>query len=101
MDLSKFSTEDLCEIYDKISSWEWDERIGQKPKNFDNMPLWKEHFWQRKVHTRFFYLEPIYKQIKHKVGEKKLLHYHHIHNLHRTEEQFQEWWENQLYAKSH
>lgn len=37
------SNTDLAEIYCKLNSWEWDERLGEKPKGFDTMEMDEKH----------------------------------------------------------
>lgn len=34
---------DLAEIYCKLNSWEWDGRLGEKPKEFDAMGMDEKH----------------------------------------------------------
>lgn len=36
-----YTTKELLEIYDNLNSGTWDERIGEKPEGFDNMPSYK------------------------------------------------------------
>lgn len=84
--------DELCEIYDKLNRWGWDERIGEKPEGWDEMHYWKIGLWPER--TRDNYLRPICERITEIVSEKELLRYHHIHNLHRTNEEFEMWWEN-------
>lgn len=35
--------DDLAEIHCKLNGWEWDERLGEKPDGFDQMPTAGKH----------------------------------------------------------
>lgn len=92
------SVEELCEVYDKLNHWEWDGRLGEKPIGYDKLK-WYHNGW-RPIKTRFSYLRPICKKIEETVTEKELLRYHHIHNLHSTNEDFEMWWKNRKTRRS-
>lgn len=100
MNLSSFSKDELCEIFDRINSWQWDERLGEEPKNWDNMRRHRKWYQNPFKTTRGKIIKPIMLEIECRVGNKCLLKHHHLHNLGKTEEEFQEWWENKLYAQS-
>lgn len=90
--INSLSNEELCEVYNVLNHWGWDDRIGEKPDGWERLHYWKVGLWPER--TRHSYLEPICKRISEIVSEKELLRYHHIHNLHRTNEEFEMWWEN-------
>ena len=53
------SQEDLAEIYCKLSTWQWDERLGEKPAGFDQMSCNEKHL----------IIWPLIMQIQRLVGE--------------------------------
>ena len=97
-DFSKYSKSELCEIYNVLSHWGWDDRIGEKPENWDNIPrYYRSPIKELLFKNRYKILKPYIDSIKMVVGEKALLRHHWQVNLHRTEEEFNEFWENELY----
>ena len=72
------------EIYDRLNSWEWHPALGEAPEGWDGMT------WQEKRP----YIQEWMGHIKSKCSEKELLRYHHIHNLNRSEQQFDDWWDS-------
>lgn len=91
--LKNLPIQELCEIYNKTNSWNWDTRMGDEPDDwwqlvFSGIGCWKE----KCTITRHSYLKPINDYIRNVVSEKELLRYHHINNLHRTNEEFEMWW---------
>lgn len=81
IDLRKFTDDELCELYDRLNNWEWDDRLGTPPTD-DREPDSERSF--------------IMESIRHRVGGKQLLRWHHIHNLGRTPEEFERWYEIRL-----
>ena len=85
--------QELCEIYQKTNSWDWDLRMGDEPEDWEQLVICKNRWWKEKCSvTRYSYIKPINEYIRNAVSEKELLRYHHIHNLHRTNEEFEMWW---------
>jgi hypothetical protein len=84
-DVSQFSQEELCEIHNDLNRWNWSNKLGEKPTGWDNM----------KVDAKYKIILPILQEIKEFVSHKKLLRYHHIHNMNKTPEQFEEWWQEE------
>lgn len=82
--------EELCEIYHVINKFEWDKRLGDIPEGFERLEDCKKTILKRR--TRSDYLMPICAYIESVVTRKELLKYHHIHNLHKTNEEFEDWW---------
>lgn len=75
-DLSAFTKDELCEIYHNLNRRKWDERLGAVPPKQD------KHIYYA-----------ILGRIENTVGMKQILRHHHIHNLSRTEAEFEEWYE--------
>lgn len=90
--LYNFPNDELCEIYDTISNWKWDERLGKIPENFYELPLYTRIGIDKKGITRDTYLRPFCEEIRRIVSEHDLLKYHHLHNLNKTEDEFERWW---------
>lgn len=88
--LNKFTTEELCSIYNNLNYWKWDERLGRKPDNFEHLPDYQK---KRYGISKDTYITPIIKEIRRRVSEHDLLRFHHINNLGRTEKEFEEWWD--------
>lgn len=97
--LSRFSQSELCEIYDKLNGWEWDERLGEKPERFDELPSYNIHWYHKlfKRKTKDTYIAPAMAAIEKHVSKKELWRYHHVHNLGHTDEQFEQWWRCHLH----
>ena len=91
-------------IYSNLNSWRWDDHLGEKPTDWDDMPWYKDKkilFYNTyeddpKVRTRYKIIEPINKYIESEIGSKEILRYHHLHNCGRTNQQFEEWWAEQV-----
>lgn len=94
MELTGYNQSELCEIYNNLNSWKWDDRIGTKPKDFEKLPAyngkWYHRLFRRK--TKYEVLIPAMNLIKSLVSEKELLRYHHLNNLGSTNEAFEQWW---------
>jgi len=87
-------------IYHNLNSWEWDDRLGDKPERWDNMPdFYKGPFASIKnifLDTKFETLKPIMNYIRLCIGERELLHYNNVVVLGKTEDEFREWLDNYL-----
>lgn len=59
VNLKKLSDEELYQIYFDCQMGIWPEQIGEKPKEFDSLPLFKKkwRFWVKR--TKWDYLYPI------------------------------------------
>ena len=96
VDLSKFTTKELCEIEHNLNAWKWDDRLGEKPDGWDGMPDYKSPFKRRFIKTKIAILLPIMKNIKNIVGQKEIYHYHHTCILGHTEDEFQKWYDKEV-----
>ena len=85
--LPTFENEELCEIYYNLNAWQWDDRLGEKPIGFDEMPI-----VARFKRGKFDYADPICQVITEIVGEKELLKHWHLKGLKRTEKEFNTFW---------
>lgn len=85
------SNKELAEIYNKLNNWQWDYRLGVKPENWDQLPDYKSKNVYSYL-TKYKISKPYVILIKKAIGEKECLRFHHIHNLGRTNFQFEIWW---------
>jgi len=103
IELNKVPENEWMSIYDNLNDWTWDDRLGEKPDDWDTM----RHVKYRKIlwHTSFYFVNhkartlcniicPIQDYVESCVGKKAILRYHHIHNLGRTNQEFEDWWES-------
>ena len=84
--LSGIPRERLLEMRDELNRWTWPEELGETPAGWENMSLSekREHMndWFGVIGSKF--------------NRKEMLRYHHIRNLHRTEQQFEDWWDSEI-----
>ncbi len=99
--LSQFSELELCSIYNNLNFWNWDSRLGKKPKRWDKMYNFKYKFYQKiiPIKTKSCFISPILKEIRQIVSEKELLRYHHINNLGKTDYEFEIWWQSGIHSQ--
>lgn len=87
--LEHLSKHELIEIYDNLNNWIWDDRIGEKPNYWDEIPKYSTNKYQI---TKYTTIKPYMHYIQSKISLKEYLRYHHIHNLKRKWWQFEIWW---------
>lgn len=60
IDFEKLTEQELFEIWDAANSYEWCELLGEKPDEFDSLPIDKKvyQFWIRR--TKSDYTVPIF-----------------------------------------
>lgn len=89
--LSKFSREDLAEIYNNLNRWEWDMRLGEQPEDWSNLP---DHIRDNKdnLPTKKKIIDTYMYYIKGKIGEKEILKHLHVKIKGKTESEFEVWW---------
>lgn len=94
-DISKFSEDELQEIYNDICHWRWSPLLGEKPDWWDDSPDYLtgrfKNIRERYIPTKDRATQHIFEQIQMHVGQYKLLEYHWTHNLGRTKEEYREW----------
>lgn len=87
----------MLEVSHDLNEWKWNNLLGDKPDNWDNMRCWKIGKWYQRLFnrsvTKHDYVHPIRKFIGKFVSEKDELHYHNvIVNKSMTEEEFEKFW---------
>lgn len=82
-------TTTLARWYSQLNSWIWPDELKElKSEGFDKLPDYnKEH-----IGDKFTLIKPLINLLKDMVGEKELSRYHHLQNLHNTNEYFEGWW---------
>lgn len=78
--LDKIPHERMIEMADELNSWGWPEELDVAPES-----------GERREEIRHMVLS----RIESEVGYKARMRYHHIHNLHRTAQEFEDWWDDQ------
>lgn len=92
--LRSYSTSELCEIYENLNHWNWDERVGEKPCDWDDIP-YTYHGMRKQRRTKYKVISPFLKNIKHIVGEKEILRYHNVQYLRSmNNNEFEEWYKS-------
>ncbi|GAA5417931.1 hypothetical protein Pryu01_03009 [Paraliobacillus ryukyuensis] len=93
--LKGMSEQDMIEIHCNLNGWEWDSRLGEKPKYFDDMP----NRDRTSKFDKYSKITPIMKEIEKRTSERSRLKHHHLYNLERTRIQFEIWWIKRLFRK--
>ena len=78
--LEAYSIEELCEIYCNLNSYKWDDRIGEKPEGFDELPKRRFKWWHtftRKV-TKEDIVEPYFYFVKSMIPEREISYYWNV-----------------------
>ena len=100
-----YTKQELIEIDDALSQWSWDDRLGDKPKGWNEArlftPLGKTPWPQRltgkrRPTTRFEMLQPLIAEISRYVTNYDRLRYRWLQNPDATEAEFMEWYLGQL-----
>ena len=73
------------EIWDKLNCYEWHPALGNAPQGWDSMTR----------DEKMPYIETWNAVLD--CSEKEKLRFHHIHNLGRTEQQFEDWWDSKVF----
>lgn len=97
VDIEQFSEEELLEIEDQLNVWLWPQQLGKEPECWTRMPDFDRRKWYQRIcnhyiPSRFDAARAILSRIHRKLGDRKILRYHWLHNLGRTEEEFNEWY---------
>lgn len=92
------STEELCEVYYNLNGYRWDDRIGEKPEGFDDLPTWRNKWYHRftRKTTKRDYVEPMLMIVKDTLPEKDYSHWLNVKKYKlMTNEQFERFWRAQ------
>ena len=86
--LDRLSNEELLDVRYRLRSIEWPEELGSAPEGF------KEMGPEEKV----YHTQPWTDLIDCKISRKSLARYIHTHELGESEEQFEDWWQSEIYT---
>ena len=88
----------LARWYSTLSEYKWPLDLPGKPEGFDQLPdaIQGEPYQWNHYGSKAFYTYFLCQLIIQKIGVKKTLQYHHLHNLKRSRLQFELWWLKQL-----
>ncbi len=103
--LREIPEQEWPEVYDLLNSWNWSSKLGIAPTDWNTMPSWSNRKFlgltiyqeDRRTRTKNKIITPIMRCIELKIGRKAILRHHHVHNLGRTEQQFEDWWDSQSF----
>jgi hypothetical protein len=90
--LDKCSKEELLEIDYTLNTWGWDDRLGEKPDGWDEMPRWKDKKY--KLPTKSKIIRKIMNYISTKVSYKAMVEYNCINHCNMTQDEFDAWWKD-------
>lgn len=72
--LKELNKQDIIEIYDNLVEWEWDNRLGEIPTDWDSMLNYTVSKLYN-IPTKCDIVHPIIKEIEKMVSEKQLRKY--------------------------
>jgi hypothetical protein len=89
-----FTTEQIARWWNILCGWQWPDDLPGKPEGFD---AWCNFFplgdGRRLTEAnRYNVVDPLMRLLEAMIGAKECLRWHHLHNLQRTDEEFEEWW---------
>lgn len=88
-----YTINELAEIWNTLNNWDWDNRLGIEPFNWQELPNYVPGVIDTSE-VKAYYINPIMKKIENEIGIKECLKWLHINKLNRNEEQFEKWWAN-------
>jgi len=93
-DLGAEEIEKLARWHNTLNHWKWPEDLPGKPEGFDELPAFYFGGDIKNISspTKHIFIRGLMDNIRMIIGHKECLRYHHIHNLGKTQEEFEEWW---------
>ncbi|MDD5006722.1 MAG: hypothetical protein PHS33_09515 [Candidatus Omnitrophica bacterium] len=92
MDTNKI-IETLARWLDDLNSWRWPKDMPFKPIGYDELPMFSK---DKKARTKYRTQKTIFIFLLHIIGDKESLRYHWIHNLHKSNFQFELWYKDKM-----
>ncbi|MFA1509933.1 hypothetical protein ACDN41_11955 [Priestia aryabhattai] len=96
--LNEYDNESLAEMCWNLNRYRWDERLGEKPKDWDSLPDY-DLSKNLNIKTKHEIVSKYIEAIKEKIGEKEYFRWHHKNNIGKTDSQFEKWWMDELRRK--
>jgi hypothetical protein len=87
--VNRLPREILPMVENALNEWEWPNELGEAPTGWENMTP-DEKFSNSKFRALCDTLGII-------IPTKVSLRYHHTNNLGRSEEEFEDWWQSEIY----
>lgn len=69
------------------------ERMIEMGDELNRYDCWPAELEEIPSERREAHRNELRSMVEVRVGRRALLRYHHLHNLHRTEQEFEDWWE--------
>jgi hypothetical protein len=94
IDFDAYDRETLARWWNTLNNWNWPDDMPEKPEGFDELACvdkLKDPSNASKP-TKHALMGPHMNAIVSLIGMRECLRWHHIHNLGRTNEQFNTWW---------
>ena len=85
--ISSFSEEELLEMGHRLNRFEWPDALGSAPEGFEEMI----------PGLKLFHIDPWAMAIELHTSKKARLRYVHTRELGRSEEQFEDWWQSEMF----
>lgn len=85
--ISSFSEEELLEMGHRLNRFEWPDALGSAPEGFEEMI----------PGLKLFHIDPWARAIELHTSKKARLRYVHTRELGRSEEQFEDWWQSEMF----
>ena len=85
-------TEKLARWANTLNIWEWPEDLQGRPDGWDELPEIIKN-GQEFAPNKYTWSGSIINEIKKTIGHKEFLRWHWIHNLSKTNEEFETWYE--------
>ena len=86
--------EQLLQIEHDLNEWKWNDLLGEKPNDFDNLPYWNFKWLHRlsRRKNKHDIVHPIIMYISGMFSKKELLHYHNVVCNGMSEAEFDRFW---------
>lgn len=86
--------EQLLQIHYDLNEWRWNDLLGEKPDDFDNLPYLNYKLIHRLIRRKNKYdiIHPISVYICGMFSKKELLHYYSVICCGMTEAKFDKFW---------
>jgi hypothetical protein len=94
-----YSKQELADIWHNMNNWEWDNRLGTKPDNWDDIPNYNLSNYHKNV-TKHDTIHPILAEIEKKIGLKYCLKWFNVHKSQKmTNLEFEFFWLKEMILK--
>lgn len=85
--IKELSKEEKCRVWCNLNCWKWDELLGEKPEDWDNIPSYIDN-----IHSKNDYISPIMHQIDKTVKHKDISYYWNcVYHNDMTKSEFKTW----------